>query len=219
MGQALGVLLVALGGWSAWILTTAKIQHDVVDAIEQAGGSVGYDWELRDGPLVPTPKPWWLKWVVDHLGADSLSNVAWVELKWQGGDTELAQVGKLSRIDYLDASGSSLTDAGLVHVKRLTRLRDLRLNRTAVTDAGLAQLKGLTRLERLELGGTAVTDAGLVHLQSLTALGHLDLTKTRVTDAGVPFLERLSQLKVLGLWRTKVSQAGVQELKRALSLP
>jgi internalin A len=219
MVQALGVLFVAIGGWSAWVLNSAKIQHDAVVAIENAGGSVGYGWELRDGPLVPTPKPLWLKWLVDHLGADCFSNVIRVELKGKGSDSGLARVSNLTLIDYLDAGGSSITDSGLVHLKRLTQLRELRLNRTAVTDAGLAHLKGLTRLEKLDLGSTAVADAGLAHLQSLTALRDLELSNTRVTDAGIPFLERLSLLEGLGLWRTEVSEGGIRELKRALSLP
>jgi hypothetical protein len=218
MVQVLGVLLVAIGGWSAWILWGAKIQHDAVVAIEKAGGSVTYDWDLRDGPLGPTPKPWWLKWLVDHLGADCFSNVTRVEHMGKGGDPELALVGNLGLVNYLDARGSSITDAGIAHLKRLTRLSELNLmNRTAVTDAGLRQLKGLTRLEKLYLGGTAVTDAGLSHLQDLPALRILELTGTRVTDASISSLERLSQLEELGLSGTEVSEAGVQELKRSMS--
>jgi hypothetical protein len=186
------VLLVAIVGWCAWILAGARIQHDAVAAIEKAGGSVVYDWELRDTPLVPTPKPPWLKWLVDHLGVDCFSNVIRVDLGRKGGDPELAQVANLTRIDYLNARGSAITDAGLAHLKRLTRLRELRLD------------------------GTAVSDAGLAHLRSLTSLRVLDLSSTRVTDAGIPFLERLGLLERLNLWRTKVSEAGVRELKRAL---
>lgn len=193
MVQVPAVLVVAIGGWLAWVLVGARIQHNAVAAIEKAGGSVVYDWELRDTPLVATPKPPWLEWLVDHLGVDCFGNVTRVDLGRKGGDPELAQVANLTRIDYLNARGSAITDSGLVHLRRLTRLRELRLD------------------------GTAVTDAGLAHLRGLTALRVLDLSSTRVTDAGIPFLERLGLLERLNLWRTRVSEAGVRELKRALS--
>jgi hypothetical protein len=192
MVQVLGVLLMALVAWSAWLLTTARIQHDAVAAIEKAGGSVSYDWELRDRRLVPTPKPPWLKWLVDHLGVDCFCTVTSVELGRRGGDPELAQAARLPMVEALDARTSSVTDAGLVHLKRLKRLRELRLD------------------------STAITDAGLVHLQDLTTLRYLDLSATRVTDAGLPFLKRLSQLEDLGLWKANVSRAGAQALRNAL---
>ena len=135
--QVLAVLVVAIGGWIGWIVYTAKVQHDAVAAIEKAGGLVAYDWELRDGPLLPTPKPEWLKWLVDHLGADCFGTVHSVDLRSKGSDAVLAYVGKLGLLENLTASGPSITDSGLVHLKRLTHLQRLNLGSTAVTDAGL----------------------------------------------------------------------------------
>src|SRR5690348_12178653 len=83
--QVMAVLLAATGGWLAWIAYTAKVQHDAVVAIEKAGGSVVYDWELRDSHL-----PWWLKWAVDHLGVDALSFVVIVRLQGKATGPELA---------------------------------------------------------------------------------------------------------------------------------
>ena len=190
--QVLAVLFVAIVGWVGWVFYTAKVQHDAVDAVEKAGGSVAYDWELKDGPLVPTPKPWWLKWLVDHLGADCFSNVIRVNLGVRGTDAELALVGKLGLVERLDARGSLITDAGVAH------------------------LKGLSQLEELNLGDTAITDAGLVHLRGLTKLRTLELYMTQVTDAGLRALDRLINLKTLGLWKSKVTDAGIQEIRKAL---
>ena len=190
--QVLAVLVVAIGGWTGWILYTARVQNDAVAAIERAGGVVGYDWELRDGPLVPTPKPPWLKWIVDHVGVDCFTNVVWVNLGKKATDAELARVGKLGLVDHLDARDSTITDAGLAHLKGLTALRYLNLSDTPITDAGLAHLKGLTRLETL-------------HLSS-----------TRVTEAGLASLEPLKNLQTLGLWKADISDERALELQRSI---
>ncbi len=214
--QVMAVLVTGLVGWMGWILYTARIQHDAVVAIEKAGGSLRYDWNLRDEPLVPTPKPWWLKWLVDRLGADCFGSVVVVRINKGGSDAEMALVGKLTLIDELHAGRSSITDAGLAHLKGLTRLRLLNLGDTAITDAGLVHLKGLTSLQHLELAHTHVTDAGLVHLKGLTHLRDLDLTNTRVTDAGLSSLKALVNLKSVGLWKSDVTRDGVRDLKTAL---
>lgn len=216
--QVMAVLLVAISGWLGWILYTAKVQHEAVVAIEKAGGSVSYDWNLRDGPLIPTPKPWWLKWLVDHLGADCFGNVIAVKLGERGSDAELALVNKLRMVDQLNAGRSAITDAGLVHLTGLTRLSDLNIGGTAITNAGLTQLHRLTNLQHLDLYGTGVTDDGLVHLKGLKTLQFLNLTDTRVTDAGLTHLHGLTNLRTLGVWKSDVTQAGVQQLKMFLPL-
>jgi hypothetical protein len=42
--RALMVLVLACGAGLAWLVRSARIQRDAVAAIENAGGSVAYEW-------------------------------------------------------------------------------------------------------------------------------------------------------------------------------
>ena len=77
----------------------------------------------------------------------------------------LAEIGKLSELQWIDFFG------------------------TTVTDDGLAQLVGLQKLTGLGLGGTPVTDQGLVHLAKLKSLQWLWLPKNRISQQAVEKLK------------------------------
>ena len=46
------VLVLFVGGWLGWVVRSPRIQHQAVGAIEEAGGTVFYDWQYqrRDRP-------------------------------------------------------------------------------------------------------------------------------------------------------------------------
>jgi hypothetical protein len=182
--RALIVLVLVLGGVLGWIVRSARVQRDAVAAIEKAGGGVWYDWELKDGSPSPNPRPWWSRWLADHVGVDYFSSVVGVAFFQGGSDAEAVHVGRLSRLVDLDLQGPSVTDAGLAHLKGLTSLQVLNLSNTQVTDAGLTHLKRLTSLQVLWLNNTRVGNAGLAQLKGLTNLKALRLVGTRVNDAG-----------------------------------
>jgi hypothetical protein len=169
--RGLIVLVLVIGGGLGWIVREARIQREAVAAIRKAGGTVLYDWQWRDGDLIPGGKPCAPGWLVDLIGVDYFGHVTAVGL-------------------YPDRTGSD--DAVLAHVGRLTRLQSLAYNSfdAEVTDAGLAHVSGLINLSYLGLSNTQVTDAGLVHLKGLTKLESMNLESTRVTDAGVRELKR-----------------------------
>ena len=96
----------------------------------------------------------------------------------------LSEIGSLHRLDFLDLSGTRITDMGLVQLKGLTNLETLKLSRTEVTDGGLKHLKGLARLDWLDLSNSQVTDAGLEHLTAMTSLKLLELNETQTTAEG-----------------------------------
>jgi len=83
-------------------------------------------------------------------------------------DTAVTDKGvqKLARLYYLKALYASprLTDAGMKHVGRLTRLEDLDLTGSRITNNGLAPLRKLRHLKELALSGTMVGDAGIKHI-------------------------------------------------------
>jgi hypothetical protein len=112
-------------------------------------------------------------------------------------DSDLASLGELRRLEFVDLTGTAITGPGLVHLQEARGLRTLTLSESAVTDRGLASVSCLTQLESLDLDGTAVTDAGLRELQTLTNLRELSLSNTRVTELAVTELrKRLPDLAV-----------------------
>lgn len=68
-------------------------------------------------------------------------------------------------IQYLQLSGTRVTNAGLEHIKHLTGLRVLWLYDTRISDAGLPLLQDLTGLRVLNLRSTLVSKGGINELQ------------------------------------------------------
>jgi hypothetical protein len=123
-------------GWLAYQLRQAQEQREAGKAIEELGGSVGY--EPASGGMIRTA----VAWVGKLLGQDLSVDVRSVDLALP-----------------------AVTDAGLTHLRGLTQLRGLYLDSTQVSDAGLVHLRGLTQLKTLDLSNTQVTDAGVAELQ------------------------------------------------------
>src|SRR5580700_6645570 len=105
------VLVLLIGCGLGWIVHRARVQRDAVAAIERAGGSVRYDWGLMSGVLESKGQPSSLKGWVDRVGVDYFGNVTWVTLLG-GSDPELAFVRDLNRLEQLNLTESSVTDAG-----------------------------------------------------------------------------------------------------------
>jgi hypothetical protein len=217
-GLIIVVLLLGCGlGGMAHFIHQARVQRETIAAIERSGGFVDYDWQWRDGaPL--RGKPWWPRWLEARVGIDGLSNVVHVSFDHLSdvSDVELELVGRLPRLEDLDACKSSVTDAGLAYLAGLRCLRHLDLSGTPVAGAGLAHLAGLKGLKDLDLSHTEITDAGLAHLGGLSCLQTLSLAFTDVGHAGVARLKKLRNLRSLDLAFTKVDDFAAQELRRAL---
>jgi hypothetical protein len=81
--------------------------------------------------------------------------------------TDLSPLSRLQPEDlqYLQLSGTRVTNAGLAHLQRLTGLRVLWLYDTRINDQGLVHLQGLTNLRVLNLRGTLVSPGGVDALQ------------------------------------------------------
>ncbi len=187
------VVVVAVPcSWLAPELERARKQRGAAEAIEKAGGTVSYDYQLdssgfQNGSAAP-PEPAWLR---ELLGDDLFVNVVRGDIRAsEVNDGRLQHLNALPQLQVLWLFGTGVTDAGLKHLEGLTKLQWLRLDRTNVTDAGLQHLKGLTQLQQLEISSDNIGDAGLQHLRGLTQLQTLDLRGTNVTDAGVKKLQQ-----------------------------
>ena len=175
------VLVLVVGGWLGWIVRSARIQREAVQAIKSAGGHVLYDWQCRKDRPRTGNKPPAPNWFVKLAGVDCFCNVTFVQqFESPSLPMVLVHIGRLKRLEMLFVYGPELTDNGLVHLEHLTDLKVLVLRSPNVTDAGLPHLRGLAKLAHLDLSDTKLTDVGLAHLNGLT-----DLRSVRVRNNGV----------------------------------
>ena len=81
--------------------------------------------------------------------------------------TDLSPLSQLQPDDlqYLQLSGTRVSNAGLSHLSKLTGLKVLWLYDTPISDAGLAHLHGLIGLRVLNLRSTMVSAGGVDALQ------------------------------------------------------
>jgi internalin A len=188
--RGLIVVVLVIGAGLGSIVRSARMQRQAVAAIERAGGTVIFNWQLPNAAFVANGSPWRPKWLVDRVCIDYFGHAVEVHLLPRRLNAGLRPVEHLREVEALIVDGPFVTDDGLPHLRGLTNLVKLSLRSTRVADAGLAHLKGLTNLTTLDLSSTQVTDAGLAHLKGLTKLLLLDLRGTQVTVAGVKELKR-----------------------------
>ena len=79
------------------------------------------------------------------------------------GDADLVDIGRLTRLERLDLSGTSITDAGVWHLRGCDALRDVNLAWTATGDGALRALAGKPHLHTFR-SGNGVTDDGIALL-------------------------------------------------------
>ena len=189
--RSLFALILMIGGWLGWIVSSAWIQREAVAAIERDGGKVLYDWQSKNGHPLPGATPWAPRWMVDRMGVDYFGHVVSASLSTHATEEVLIHVGRLGHLRELYLMGLPVTDEGLAHLKGLADLRILDLTGARVSNDGLMSLEGLTKLEVLNFAyADRVGDAGLVHLRGLTGLRTLALYNTGVTVAGVRSLRQ-----------------------------
>jgi hypothetical protein len=129
------------------------------------------------------------------------------------GDDETEHLGKLSKLQWLQAVNTSIADRTVAHLAGLTELEELDLAGTKVGDQGMEYLAGLPELDHLDVAGTRVTDAGLASLSRLPKLHYLRLTGLDITDAGTPALASMKQLATLDLALTLITDDGLMNLR------
>jgi hypothetical protein len=209
---------LVVGGALGWFISRATIQRDAVQVITVAGGNVNYDFQQNPGPPNPSGIPTGPKSLVDLLGIDFFANVTSVTIGTPQSDAILAHVGRLRRLERLDARSMPVTDAGLAHLGGLSELRSLSCRgTTGLTDAGLAHLAGLDRLEALWIEGpTRIDGPGIAHLAGLHRLKLLVIHIE--TGAGLAYLTRLTGLKKLYVNIPTVTDASFAQLARLTSL-
>lgn len=98
---------------------------------------------------------------LEALGANDLQALFLYEV----GDDVLNRLCRLSGLQELYLSNTTVSDDGLRHLGCLTGLRRLYLYHSDISDAGLVNLLPLNGLKWLTFSGTKVTEAGLTALR------------------------------------------------------
>jgi hypothetical protein len=208
--RVLMVFVLLIGGGLGWLVHSARVQREAVEAIKLAGGWVLYEWEE------PPRKSPWPKWLYDALGQDFLDRVteaSFVGVEHELDDSVLAQFGRLSHLETLSiGSCKSMTDARMVHLNKFTQLRMLVLEACSIQGEGLRHLAKLTHLESLQMPQTAPTDSDLAWLEHLTGLKKITLSGKRLSDAGLRHLAGLTRLELLNIRGGSISSRGLSYL-------
>ncbi|ORX52795.1 RNI-like protein [Hesseltinella vesiculosa] len=127
-------------------------------------------------------------------------------------DEGMSAVAQMTKLTYLNLTGTKITDAGLAQLTSLDALEVLYLEQTCTTDQGMQAIKELKHLHTLSLARTLVTDHGLavltdeVQSKFVKTLHTLNLQQcSGVTDQGAQRLAALTNLTLLNLNHTGVS--------------
>ncbi len=240
------VLVLAIGGWLGWFVRSARIQREAVAAIQKGGGEVHFQWEWKNGTVVPGGKPWAPEQLVKLLGVDYFGHIAHVSFATRAQLAKptrdlLAQLGEIQRRSAeLDDVRYSMMEAEFSHaddlyqrlilsgeltpkplmplLKGQSKLAHLDLRDNDLIFEGLAQMEELTSLTTLDLGGTGITDSQLVHLKKLRQLSELHLDSVNISDAGLANLAGLARMSHLDLEKTGVTDSGLVHLGRLTKL-
>jgi hypothetical protein len=179
--------------WLAVRMERARKQKEAVEAIEEAGGYVHYDYECdyyeqfdsaSDFLQAKRPKSPWPIWLRPILGDDFLHSVVEVALV----PRLLYGFSSLSSYDP-PIGGPLVTEGDLDLLQRFPRLRRLSIDHKLLTDSAAQKLAMFSELRYLSLEATGITDDGLEHIGGMTNLRELWLYETEVTPEGVKKLQ------------------------------
>jgi hypothetical protein len=212
--RTLLIALTLLCVWLGFKVNAARRQHEVVQAILQAGGRVAYDYQMVPVPVAPNDfnindaaMPRTPAWLRSIFGDDFFCNVIYVGFSVSGADFKLARIADLPSIRRFvlrsipAAAGGGkaemhLRDEGLAVFGQLSELQELTLFGQEIEGPGLKSLVALKNLKHLGLHNTFINDAGLEQVGKLTTLQNIILNADLISDAGLHYLETVPKLNL-----------------------
>jgi hypothetical protein len=220
--RTLLIVMTVLAAWLSIASHRARQQKMAVERIRALGGRVDYDYQRITANtdvddfmpvLAGPPGPEWLR---RFVGDDYFQSVVHVELQeTSAGDSDVAMLANLPRLEILDLSCTKVTNQGLVHLKGLRKLKVLTLKGVPVDAAGFACLTDVTELRSLAVECREFTDAGLTNLKNLSKLERLWLWGL-ITDANVHYFASLKNLKMLYIPDAQISDEDRLKLQQSL---
>jgi hypothetical protein len=148
------------------------------------------------------------------LQRDIRGVVRWIEAtEGEISDEALPYLAKLTRLEWLEIGGGSVSPAGVAHLKDCSELRRLYIHDIRLNGDDLAWLAGLTKLEALSLQRTGIDGKVLKNLTSLGTLTVLNLSGNNINSDDMDQIASFKALEVLALADTKVTGAGIAKLE------
>jgi hypothetical protein len=235
------IILTALCIWLGIKASAARRQHSAVASLEQAGGTVWFDYHFKKTPptnlpnkgptvnlwskvdsMADPPAPRWLRrWT----GDEPFQEVFRVDLHNQRIRSEtFSQLEKVPEIRslvlycsriVLDSDDTRpLGNDELAIIGRLKNLEELHLPDVELEASGLEHLANLTRLKRLYI--RQLNDETVQPISRIASLELLEAWETRITDVGAKSFHRLRQLRWLRLGQTQLTANVMNELRTTL---
>jgi hypothetical protein len=210
-----------------WWANQAHVQRSAVTKIVQAGGEVEYAYYFE-----PLHNDSWVhhaeaqslvpRWIRRVLGDDYFSSVIGVTLTYDSArpidvNEIMKQVGRFTRLRFLNMQNQEVTDAGLKQIAHLRLLEHLEFESTKISDDGMRHLATMNNLVEVWLRGGPISDAGLknARISNKRRLRVLILLDTKVSDEGLEDLIGLPNLWLLDVELTNVTEEGKTRFRQA----
>lgn len=126
---------------------------------------------------------------------------------------ELAAIGRLDQVTYLDLDCPTLVDSDLEVIEGLTNLRVLVLSGNKIQGSCFRYFTRLN-LHELDLSDTQIRDRFLSELEHIPRVGMLRLAGTPITGDGLASLANLSRLRDLDVSFTSTNNDHLRSLKK-----
>ncbi len=133
-------------------------------------------------------------------------------------NADAAHLAKMTGIETLDISNSTVDDDGVKLLAGCASLRSLNLAFTPISGRGIDALAELKHLHELDVKGTAWNEKGLAAVSRIPSITLLDLRGTSITDSGLDDLCDLPALERLYLGHNSITDAGLTKLTQLRSL-
>jgi hypothetical protein len=216
--RTLLVLLTVGCVWLAIVFNQCRRQRRAVEAIENAGGLVGFDYQFDAGKKdVPSPGPPWLRTIV---GDELFRTPVHVEIRGEGiNDAFLSEhLPGVRSAKYLHVESDEITDVGLASIAPLAAVEMLAVESTRISDAELIAIGEMHQLRVLALNSPLITDAGAAHLVNLKQLQALTLDNARLSPTSIRSLKGLDQLAFIHSVQNPANEAQLASLRRLIDV-
>ena len=110
-----------------------------------------------------------------------------------------AVVAKMDSLEFLNVSGTQITDRGISFLHRCQRLETLRLTRTKVEGHGFKKVANLPHLSHIDADGAPFDNDALKWISTCRNLKQLRASSDNITDPGIGYLHAASRLEYLNL--------------------
>lgn len=115
----------------------------------------------------------------------------------------------------LHASGTSFASGTLRHVKAISSLEFLDISGSNLTDQPFVELKGANNLVHLKIGANYLSNAAMQTVLTLSKLKILDIEGMQtVSDPGLGILSKKSGLQTLNAKKTPFTRQAIQQFQK-----